>query len=232
MRIDGAHVLVAGATGVLGGGLAGRLAGEGANVALAGRDSGRLQRLGSELSAPTARLDLLEPSTVPACVDAMAAALGGLDAIVIATGVVAFGPEPELDEAMLQELVAVNALGPISLIRAALAHLEPGGSVVALSAVVAEHPTAGMAVYSASKAALSAYLAALRRERRREGLVVIDVRPSHLDTGFESRARTGTPPPLPVGADHHAVIEAILDAMREDRRELAFDLRTRALVAR
>ena len=97
MRIDGANVLVAGATGVLGGGLAGRLAGEGANVALAGRDSGRLQRLGSELSAPTARLDLLEPSTVPACVDAMAAALGGLDAIVIATGVVAFGPEPELD---------------------------------------------------------------------------------------------------------------------------------------
>lgn len=232
MQFHEARILVAGATGVLGRGLARALADEGANVALAGRDRDRLQALGDELSAPTAVLDLNDPAAIPGCVGAAAAALGGLDGIVVATGVVAFGAEPELYDETVQQLFTVNALGPIALIRSALGHLEPGGSVVALSAVVAEHPTAGMAAYSASKSALSSYLTALRRERRRDALVVLDVRPSHLDTGFETRALAGTPPALPAAGDHHDVIDAILDAMREGRRELAYDLRTRSLSAR
>lgn len=232
MTLDGASVLVAGATGALGSGLARALAGEGASVALAGRDAHRLKRLGDELGAPTALLDLREQATISSCLGSLTAAQGGLDAIVVASGVVAFGSEPDLSRATVSELFSVNALGPIALIRTALGHLRPDGAVVAVSAVVAEHPTAGMAAYSASKAALSAYLAALRRERRRDGLLVLDVRPPHLDTGFESRALAGTPPALPAGADHRELIAAILDAIRDGRRELAYDLRQRELVAR
>lgn len=232
MKLTGAGVLVAGATGVLGRSIARELAAEGAAVALAGRDGSRLAQLGAELDAPTARLDLRDRASVAPCLGATAAALGRLDAVVVATGVVAFGAEPELGPETIDDLFAVNALGPIHLIRSALAYLEPGGTVVALSAVVAEHPTAGMAAYSASKSALSAYLVALRRERRRHGLTVIDVRPGHLDTGFETRALAGTPPALTAGADHRPAVASIIDAMREDHRELAFDLRERALVAR
>ncbi len=232
MRIDGASVLVAGATGVLGSGLARALAQEGANLALAGRNAGRLKALGDELSAPTAFLDLSEPATIGSCLGAVTAAQGGLDALVVATGAVAFGSEPELSEPTLRELFTVNAVGPIELIRSALEYIEPRGAVIALSAVVAEHPTAGMAAYSASKASLSAYLSALRRERRRDGLLVVDVRPPHLDTGLERRALAGAAPKLPAAVSHHEVIDAIVDAIREDRRELAFDLRRREMVAR
>ena len=151
---------------------------------------------------------------------------------MIATGVAGFGAEPALAATTIHELFLVNTLGPISLIRSALDQLSGRGTVVALSAVVAEHPMAGLAAYSASKAALSAYLVALRRERRREGLTVLDVRPSHLDTGFETRALAGEPPALPAAADHRAVVTAIVDAMRDGRRELAFDLRAGALVAK
>ena len=159
--------------------------------------------------------------------------LGGARIIVAgATGVVAFGAEPELTDDVLRDLFVVNATGPMRLIRESLAHIDDGGTVVALTAVVAEHPTAGMAAYSASKAALSAYLTALRRERRRSGLTVLDVRPSHLDTGFETRALAGEPPELPPAGDHLAVTREIVDAMRDGRRELAYDLRERALVAR
>lgn len=232
MEIGGARIIVAGATGILGRGLAHELQARGAHVALAGRDAQRLERLGDELGAPTALLDLRDAASTPVSLDALATALGGLDAVVIATGVVAFGPEPGLGDDAVSDLFLVNTTGPITLIRQALRHLGPGAMVVALTAVVAEHPTAGMAAYSASKAALSAYLTALRRERRRDGLTVLDVRPSHLDTGFETRALEGEPPALPAAADHRDVVIAIVDAMRDGRRELAYDLRERSLVAK
>lgn len=230
MELRGARILIAGATGVLGRGLARELHARGADIALAGRDARRLAQLGDELEAATIRLDLREEAGIPTCLGAAASALGGLDALVVATGVAAFGPEPELDAAVVGDLFLVNAVAPIALIRQSLPHLAPGGTIVAVTAVVAEYPTAGMAAYSASKAALSAYLTALRRERRREGTTVLDVRPSHLDTGFETRALAGEPPALSAGSDHHDVVVAIADAMRDGRRELAYDLRERALV--
>jgi short-subunit dehydrogenase len=232
VELNGTRILVAGATGVLGSALATGLSAQGAKLALAGRNARRLAALGEELDAPVARLDLTEPGTIAACVRDSAAALGGLDALVIATGVAAFGPEPELGADVVHELFAVNATGPIALVGAALEHFGAAATIVGLSAVVAEHPTAGMAAYSASKAALSAYLAALRRERRRFGLTVLDVRPSHLDTRFETRALKGSPPDLPAAADHRAVVAQIVDAMRDGRRELAFSLKERTLVAR
>ncbi len=184
MQLEGSRIMVAGATGVLGASLARELLARGAHVALAGRDAELLTELGADLHAPTARFDFFSPATVAASVAASAAALGGLDALVVATGAVAFGAEPAIADDVLRDLFVVNATGPMRLIREALGHLEDDGTVVVLTAVVAEHPTAGMAAYSASKSALSAYLTAVRRERRRSGLTVLDVRPSHLDTGF------------------------------------------------
>ena len=73
--------------------------------------------------------------------------------------------------------------------------------IVNISAIVAEMPTAGMAAYSASKAALTAFDRAGGRELRREGIRVVDVRPPHLDTGLENRPIAGEPPRLPQGQD-------------------------------
>lgn len=231
MELRDRRCLVAGATGALGGRLAGGLVAAGARVGLAGRDATRLATLAAELDAPTAPLDLLLPGSAEACVATLERSLGGLDLLVLATGAVAFGPAGDLGAEVERELFAVNALGPIRLIGAALPHLGRGAGVVGLSAVVAEHPTANLAAYSASKAALSAFLLALRRERRRDGLQVLDVRPPHLDTGFETRALAGAPPRLPQPVPAADVVKAILAALREDRRELAWDVTARALVA-
>jgi short-subunit dehydrogenase len=232
MDLTDKRFLVAGATGALGSRLARGLHGAGARVALAGRDPGRLGALAAELGgAPSVALDLEAPAGAEGAVRAAADALGGLDGLVVATGTVAFGPAGELDDAVAARLLTVNALGPIALVRAALGSIGSPGAVVALSAVVADFPTAGMAAYSASKAALSGYLAALRRERRRDGLLVLDVRPPHLDTPFAERALAGSPPPLPAGADPDEVVAAILAALRDGRKELAYDLKARALVA-
>lgn len=232
MELTQKRFLVAGATGELGGRLTTGLVDAGAQVAVAGRDAGALDALSARLGAPAVALDL--EADGPAIGDAVRSAteaLGGLDGLVVASGAVAFGPAADLDPAVEARLMQINALGPMALIGAALPVLTRPGAIVALSAVVADHPTAGMAAYTASKAALSGYLTAMRREERRDGLVVLDVKPQHIETGFATRALAGSPPPLGTGADPDEIVAAILDAVREDRRELAYDLRERRLVA-
>lgn len=224
---------VIGATGVLGGALARGLASAGARLALAGRDGTRLQALADELGgAPTQVLDAVDVESGRAAVAAAAEALGGLDAVVVATGVVAFGPAADADDAVVEELFAVNTLGPMSLVRAALPLLSDGGAVVLLSAIVADAPTLQMAEYSASKAALSAWASVLRREVRARTLSVLDVKPPHIDTGLVDRALAGTPPRLPAGHDQAAVVEAVLEGMRRGSREVVLDPGAGRLVLR
>lgn len=231
MELPGKRFLVAGASGVLGGRLARALRDRGCRVAVAGRDPQRLDAIGSALEAPAIRFDLLDLDSCARAVAGAADELGGLDGLVVATGAVAFGRAGELDREIEEELMRVNASGPISLIGAALPQLADEGAVVALSAVVADFPTAGMAAYSASKAALSAYLTAVRRERRRQLAVVLDVRPGHMETGLAERALAGEPPRLPEPEDQEEFVESVLEAIRTERRELRYEPRERRLVA-
>ncbi len=230
MELDGSRFLVAGATGALGGRFVDGLREAGARVAVAGRDPERLAHVAGD--APVAVLDLERPEGVGSAVDGAVRALGGLDGLVIATGAVAFGPAEALDDAVAADLFAVNVLGPLALVAAALETIEGDGAIVALSAIVADLPTAGMAAYSASKAALSAYLTAVRREVRRRGIAVLDVRPPHMETGFAGRALAGAPPALPAGQDPETLVATVLEAMRAGRREVLWDPAAKALAAR
>lgn len=220
MELKGKRILVAGASGALGSRLVAGLESRGCEVAQAARSAG-------DQGIP---LEITDPAS---CTEAVAEAerrLGGLDGLVVATGAVAFGRSGELDREAERRLIDVNARGPIDLIAAALPRLADGGAVVALSAVVAEYPTAGMAAYSASKAALSAYLTALRRERRKQLDVVLDVRPGHMETGFAERSIAGQAPKLPSPEDEGELVRRILDAVEAGARELRYDPRDRELL--
>lgn len=231
MEIDGARILVAGATGALGGACARALSEVGAELALAGRDPAKLAAIGDELGAPIARFDVTDAESRRTAVDSLAGALGGeLDGILVAVGAPGFGPAGAAAAGDVRRLFEVNALGPIGLVEAALAHIDQHGAVVGVSAIVADHPSAGVSHYSAAKAAFSAYLTALRRERRRDGLSVLDVRPPHMDTNFVERRLFGRAPELPEPLPMVAVVDAVLEAIRSERREIAWDLKARSLV--
>lgn len=233
MQLDGAKVLVVGATGVLGGRIAEALSGAGARLVLTGRDADRLADRGKELDAVgTYALDVVETDAAGRVVDEAAEALGGLDAVVVASGIAAFGPAAETPDAVAEELLTVNTLGPIAITRAALGRLGEGGALAVVSAVLADTPTAGMAAYSASKAAVSAYLAAVRREVRRQGVSVLDIRPPHMDTGLVDRAIAGEAPKLPAGHDVDEVVRLVVEGIRDGRRELAYDATERSVTLR
>lgn len=228
MEIAKSRILVAGATGQLGEKLARELTSRGALIAVAGRDVRRSAELAAELGAPAVTLDYgVEGSTNEAVARAFEE-LGGLDGLLVATGIVAFGRAGETPREVESEVLDTNARGPVSLISSALEVMSPGGVVVAITGVVAEFPTAGMAAYSASKAALAAYLSALRRERRKE-MAVIEVSPGHMETGFASRALAGEPPAMPEAADPDELVSAVADAIESGRREVRWDMKERAL---
>lgn len=232
MELSGSRILIAGATGSLGERFARELAERGARLALAGRDREALARVGDEFASPVILLDLTESGSAQEAVETAKAELGGLDAVVVATGTVAFGRSGDLDHGIEAELLKVNATGPIELISSALDELSPDGAVVAITAVVAEFPTAGMAAYSASKAALASYLAALRRERRKELLTVLEVSPGHMETGFAERALAGEPPPLPEGEDADELVSTAVQALADGKREVRYDLKSKELLVK
>ena len=216
--LSGARVLVTGAGGGLGRPIARRLAEAGARLVVSGRDA---ERLAGVAGHPVVA-DLRLPGEPERLVAAAVEELGGLDGLVHAAGVVAFGPAVDADDELLDELFLADALGPIRLLRAALTPLRaagPASFAAVVSAVVAERPQPGMAAYSAAKAAQSAFTVALAREVRRE-VRVLDVRPPHTETGLAGRPVAGTAPRLPRGLDPEAVAERIVRAIVEDEREL------------
>ncbi len=223
METKDVRVLVVGASGALGGELARRLHEGGAQVVAAGRDPERTRAVAEDVGTDPLTLDVIDVEACAATVAAAVERLGGLDLLLVTVGVAAFGKAAELDEAVAEALYAVDVLGPVALVRAAIPHLrESNGTVAVISAVLADLPTSGMADYSAAKAALATWLQVLRREERRS-LKVLDIRPPHLDTGLETRALAGEPPRLPAGRPAGEVVDLVLQAIRDDKQELVVD---------
>lgn len=217
-------VAVVGASGALGSLIARGVADRGGHPVLVGRDAARLAGVGLPDDTLTVVGELGDAELGSRLAGAARDAHGRLDGVVNAAGVVAFGSLLETDDAVVEELFLTNVLGPLFLLRRVLPLLtESRGFVAQLSAVVAEQPTAGMAAYSASKAALTAADRALTRELRRQGVDVVDIRPPHTETGLATRPLAGTAPRLPQGLDPQVVATAVLDAVEAGRSEVPAD---------
>ncbi len=221
MDVSRSRVLVAGATGALGAALCRMLSDLGARLALAGRDSERLGTVSRATAtkngrpAPSRRMDAYDLDGCAALPDWAAQEPGGLDAVVVTTGVAAFGRCHDMPDTVAEHLMTVNALAPMAILRAAVPLPADGGVLAAISGVIARSPQPGMADYSASKGALSSWLTALRAELGAGGPQVLDARLPHLDTGFADRAVHGSPPPLPAPVPAADAVQAVISALTE-----------------
>jgi NAD(P)-dependent dehydrogenase (short-subunit alcohol dehydrogenase family) len=218
--LDGARILVAGATGGMGRAVACELAERGAVLALAAR---RGERLADPTLPEGTRvpIDLAAAGAPALAVREAHRLLGGLDGVVCAAGAVAFGPLAETPAEVVEEIVRLDLLVPLLLAQAAIPVLERGGFVANVSGVVAETPVAGLVAYSAAKAGISAGFRALAREARPAGITVLDLRPPHTETGLAGRPLHGTAPRLPVGLEPDVVARRIVEAIERGEREVA-----------
>ena len=212
-ELSGSHVVVAGATGVLGARIAHHLSTRGARVSAIVRDHARLD------GASVTQYALADVTSHEALKLAIAS-VAPFDGFVNASGVVAFGNVTDLDDATLARLFAVNAIAPLIMLRESAPHLADGGFFLNISGVVATQPVGGMAAYSASKAAAFAAMSAAGREFRRRRIDVIDARPPHTETGLANRAIAGVAPKMPLGLEPDAVARRIVDGIGAGERDL------------
>ena len=217
--LEGASVVVTGASGGIGRHIAKRLAESGARLTLAARDRNALESLGIDATVVSA--DLRDAEAGRTIVAAALAANNTLDGLVNAAGVVAFGSLADTADEVIEDLFLTNVLGPLWLMRAAIPALtESRGFIANISAVVAEQPLAGMAAYAASKAALTAADRALTRELRAAGITVTDARPPHTETGLADRPISGIAPRLREGLRPEDVARRIVTAIIVGEREI------------
>ena len=223
-ELAGTSILIVGATGGLGSIMAKELAARGAKLTLAGRSSERLQALG--IPGTQVVGDVTKPGVAEAYVQAALDANGSLDGVIYTAGAVAFGPVGEVSDELADALWSVNTRGWMSVLRAAVPSLTASATAggkpfgLTLSGVVAESPTAGLAAYSAAKAALHAFGVASQRELRRVGIRVLDARPGHTETELSRHPLAGVAPAFPAGLSPEAVVQRIVEALENDEKDL------------
>lgn len=182
--LAGKVALVTGASSGAGEGIALGLARAGARVALVARRMDRLEALAERIAAEggtavALQADLAHAAEAVAAVDAARARFGRLDILVNDAGVMLNSPLDEARLADLERMIAINLTGLVAACHAAVPAMlaQGGGDIVNVSSIAARlaNPTAG--VYSATKAAVSTFSEALRKEVTRRGVRVAVIEP-------------------------------------------------------
>lgn len=180
------QAVVVGASSGIGAAVARRLAAGGCRVGLVARRAEVLARLAAELgpAALPCPHDVTAADEVPAVFQRLCRDLGGLDLFVYSAGVMPLVAEGEYDFGKDRAIVDVNVLGAIAWVNAAAERFARAGAgtIVGLSSCAGDRGRRGNPVYCASKAALTAYLEAIRHRVARLGVAVVTVKPGPIDT--------------------------------------------------
>jgi NAD(P)-dependent dehydrogenase (short-subunit alcohol dehydrogenase family) len=191
-RLDGQRALVTGATSGLGRAIAERLAQEGAEVLVHGRDPDRGADTASAINAAggTARFvaaDLGSHSDVLR----LAQDVGDIDILVNNAGFVVFAPTAELSVEAFDATFAINVRAPFYLVAALAPQMAARGrgSIISVDSMSGRIGLTGAAAYGASKAALSAMTRAWTAEYSPSGVRVNAIAPGPVYTDGSSPDR-------------------------------------------
>ncbi len=207
-----------GASSGIGEALARRLAAEGTRVALVGRREPELRRLMGEINsaagedrAAAIAHDVRATAEIPELVQGIARVLGGLDLVIYAAGVMPAVAEDEYNTAKDRQMIEVNLVGAVAWLNPVAERMANlgRGTIVGIGSVAGDRGRSGNPVYCTSKAALHAYLEALRNRLARAGVKVVTIKPGFIDTAM-TRGKDGLF--WVISADRAA--EIILDKVR------------------
>lgn len=129
-------------------------------------------------------VDLVDRPAAEAAVRALAA--DGLDAVVTAAGTDRCGPLAEVDADDWDRVVAVNLLGTVAVVRAALPALRAspgGGRIVTVASTLGIRAVGDATAYCASKFGVVGFTRALQAELRGEVAVTLLI-PGGMHTAF------------------------------------------------
>jgi len=189
-RLDGRTALVTGASRGLGAAMAIALASAGADVVLHARAE-LPSATAAEIARTTGRrthvmaADLADPASAPHVVDQAIAAFGQLDILVCNAGVIRRQPAADHDDALWDEVIAVNLTSVFRMCRAAGRHMlarGQGGKIITVSSLLAFQGGVTVPGYAAAKGGVAQLTKGLANEWAPHRINVNAIAPGYMET--------------------------------------------------
>jgi short-subunit dehydrogenase len=221
MKIEGATVLVTGASGGIGTAIARRCYDTGAaSVVASGRRSRELEELCRSLGARARPLiaDLAEPHGLDTVIEEARHA----DVVVASAGLPASGKLTDFSVPEIERAVLVNLTAVMAIAAASLPHLiaQKRGHLVFVSSLSGKIPAPGGALYNCTKAALRMAALSMRDDLRGTGVGVSVIYPGFI-SGAGMWAETGLTPPRGIRTrTPEQVAAAVLRAIERNKAEI------------
>ncbi len=180
--------IVVGATSGLGEGIARKLANEGYRVGITGRRKELLEKLKAENPSHffIRTFNVIDTKDTIASMQALIDELGGLDLMVLSSGIGFLNEELDFD--FEERLIQVNVTGFTNLINWTYQFFESqnSGHLVAISSIAGLRGSARAAAYHASKAYQSNYIEGLQQrvEKRKQNITITNIRPGFVKTAL------------------------------------------------
>ncbi len=187
-------VVITGASSGIGEALAKRFALAGANVVIAARNIGKLNKLAEELSKDAAEVlsvktDVSSESECRNLINETVIKFGGIDILINNAGISMRALFENTDLNVIRKLMDVNFWGTVYCSKFALTHLlKSKGSVVGVSSIAGYKGLPGRAGYSASKFAMQGFLEVLRIENMKKYLHVLIACPGFTTSNIRNTA--------------------------------------------
>lgn len=230
-RLAGRTAIVTGGSRGIGAAVARRLATDGARVAVVYRNNGNeadavvrsIRETGAEAIAVQA--DVAEAASVNAMVSTVREIFGAIDILINNAGILESQPVGSIDLASFDAQFRTNAFSTILVSQAVLPHMPArGGRIVNVSSSLVYRPRAGLSVYAASKAAVSALTHSFALELGPRNITVNAVAPALTRTDMtapipdEVRARMREATPLGRLAEPDDIADAVAFLASDDAR--------------
>jgi NAD(P)-dependent dehydrogenase (short-subunit alcohol dehydrogenase family) len=194
MKLKGKVAVVTGASSGIGFSIAERFVAEGAKVIAFGRNKEALDRL--QASAPgqieIVIGDVTQMADLQRLVKTTVSTHGGADIVIPNAGVAKVVSFEDSDGQAFHDQFSVNLLGAAQTVRLFLPHIRKGGSVQFITTFLTQVGFPGLAVYSASKAALKSLSQTLAAELAPRGIRVNSIAPGPIATPIWGKV--GLPP--------------------------------------
>lgn len=229
----GRTVVITGGAGGIGRALARTFGGAGAKIAVLDLPTSPLDEAQKELSSAgiesvALACDITDPDQVQTTMSAVLETFGSIDVLINNAGIVHRSAFADTRPEVFRRVMEVNVFGALHCTQACMTELVANrGLIIAVSSIAGLAPLYGRSGYAASKHAMHGLFESLGAEVAEQGVGVLMVCPSFVETGLEASTLGGdgqrvSRPRSKVGklGDADEVAAEVLKAAAAGRRRL------------